>query len=122
MSIIRNVKGDTLVLLEDGKEILSITEVIKDQRVNIRLDGSLKMSVEHDFLDEMMTFVILGFDLSIDFTNVHYLSSACVEVLLKIQQKMDDQGKGNLFLYYIPKDILDELKSTGMSELLDIRG
>lgn len=116
----RIVNDEQLVLLDGQKEILRINEIQEQNVVKIKLDGSLRSETAYDFQDELTALAILGMDLQLDFEKVTYLSAACVQVMLKLQQKMDDIGRGTLTLVKLPETIYAELQSTGTSELLMI--
>ena len=56
----------------------------------------------------------------LDFEKVSYLSSACTQGLLAVQQQIDRTGKGDLVIRGLPEPIMRELVSTGITELLMI--
>lgn len=123
MSITRITKEDTIVLMDNAKQVLAITELQDEKEqdcIVVVLEGSLKSDTVHEFQDEMITLAIFGMNIKMDFAKVTYVSSACVQALLKIQQKMDNVGKGSLTIIKLPSQIRAEFDSTGISELLMI--
>lgn len=120
MAIQRKVAGDTLYLMDGTEEVLSITETVENSQVLIKLRGTLRSDAEHELLDEMVMLTTLGMNLTVDVSEVRYISAACQQVLLTIQQKMDELGRGSLLLTKLPPEIMKEFEKTGLSELLMI--
>lgn len=120
MSLHRTVEGDTLILKDGEKEILAMGEAADGNAVTLTLRGMLRSDTLHDFQDELIALTTLGMDLIVDFAGVTYLSTACQQALLTVQQKMDSLGKGSLTLVKLPPNIYEEFEKTGASELLMI--
>lgn len=118
MSLTREMEGESLVLKKEDQIILTLTEQQTDNTVTVILDGSLKSETVHDFQDELMALILYGIDIVLDFEKVTYLSSACAQVLLNVQMKADDLGKGSIRMCKMPSVIMDDLDSTGLSDLL----
>ena len=120
MGLHREMKQQTLVLYDGGQEILSILEQREEEGgVTMTLTGSMRSDTAHDLLDELTAFVTLGLPLTMDLSGVDYLSAACMQALLAVQQKIDERG-GRLLLRNLPQKVMQELKKSGMSELLMI--
>ena len=119
MGLHREMKQQTLVLYDGGQEILSILEQQEDGGVTMTLTGSMRSDTAHDLMDELTAFVTLGLLLTLDLSGVDYLSAACMPALLAVQQKIDERG-GRLLLRSLPQKVMQELKKSGMSELLMI--
>lgn len=120
MSITRTVQGDTLILSDETAPVLTLKETQDDAGVLVGMEGSLRSDTVHDFQDELVALATLGLDMRLDFSKVTYLSYACMQTLLVVQQKMDSMGRGSLTLVKVPSAILAEMESTGISELLFI--
>lgn len=120
MSLHRVMEGDTLILKDGEKEILAMAESADGNAATVALRGMLRSDTLHDFQDELIAMTTLGMDLVVDFSGVTYLSTACQQALLTVQQKMDSLGKGSLTLVKLPPNIYDEFEKTGASELLMI--
>ena len=58
-------------------------------------------------------------ELVFDFSNLDYLSSAGLRVLLVAQKIMNKQGQ--MYLRHVNKDVLEIFEMTGFSNILDIR-
>lgn len=122
MNFTRRIEDHCIYLTEGTNVILKMKETKEDDHVNVILEGSLKSDFVYDFQDEMITLILLGLHLKLDFAKVTYLSPTCTSALLRIQQKIDSIGKGSLILSKMPAVILEELESIGFSELLMIEG
>lgn len=120
MSIQRKVENGTLYFFDNGAEILSIAGSVDKNKVLITLSGMLRSDAAHDFGDELIAFTTLNMDLTLDLSKVTYISSTCQQVLLAVQQKMDELGKGSLLLTNMPPKLKAEFDSVGFSQLLDI--
>lgn len=120
MSLKRTLNGNTLVLYDGKNPVLVMKEEQKGEEVIVTLEGSLNSRTVYDFQDEMMALAIFGVHLKLDFANVTNISSACSHSLLKIQQKIDEIGKGSLVLLHVPSNIYEEMETIGMTELLMI--
>lgn len=120
MAIKRIVTDDTIQLVEGADCIASIAASLEDGEVLLKLAGSFRSDTEHELLDEMMALTTLGLHLTLDLSDVTYISAACLQVLLTIQQKMDDQEQGTLLLTNLSNTVAEALEKTGLSELLMI--
>lgn len=120
MALTRNVEGDTLLLMDGAETVLSIQEAVEGQTVSFKLAGMLRSDTAHDFMDELFAITALGMALDLDLTGVTYISSTCQQVLLSVQQKIDELGKGALRISKLNGKIKEEFDSTGFSQLLDI--
>ena len=119
MGLHREMKQQTLVLYDGGQEILSILEQQEDGGVTMTLTGSMRSDTAHDLMDELTAFVTLGLLLTLDLSGGDDLSAACMQALRAVQQKIDERG-GRLLLRSLPQKVMQELKKSGMSELLMI--
>lgn len=120
MRLNRTVRDGALILSDGQETILTIQEEKKDNAFHILLDGKLQSDVVHDLQDELNSLVIMGFDLRIDLQKVRYISSSCARVFLDIQILVDKNQKGSVTLCNVPAEIMQQLESTGMTELLII--
>lgn len=120
MSIQRKVENDTLHLFDGSTEILSIAESVEGNKVLIKLSGMLRSDTAHDFQDELIALTMLNMNMILDMSKVEYISSTCQQVLLAVQQKMDELGKGSLLITNMTPKLKAEFDSVGFSQLLDI--
>ena len=120
MAIERVVQGDRLILKDRNKTVLTMQETLKDDCIEIILEGELRSEVRHPFGDELNALILLDKHLKIDLAKVTYLSSNCSLALIEAQQKADDTEKGSLCLKNVPAAILEEMKANGMAARLMI--
>ncbi len=96
MNIIKQEQGDVLLVKPDG-----------------RLDTNTSKELEEAVLPELEKYA----DITLDFENLQYLSSAGLRVLLSIQKKM----KGRQFkLVNVNKNIMEVFEITGFVDFLNI--
>ncbi len=118
MALKRVVTDDRINLMEDDKCILSVTERIEDGKVAIKLEGGMRSDTEHELLDELVAFSTLGLNIEINMSGVEYISAAAQQVLLAVQQKMDELGRGSMSILGLTPVLREEFEKTGLSELL----
>ena len=95
-------------------------ERLDDQAVFIEISGSLLSSVDHDVYDELLALSTVGKDLIVDLSHVDYVSNACQQSFLRLQQQMDTMQRGSLELVKTPEQIYKEFEKVGLTELLMI--
>jgi len=120
MALTRKIEGDILLLMDGAETVLSIQEGVDGDTVGFKLTGMLRSDTAHDFMDELFAVTALGLKLDLDLAGVTYISSTCQQVLLSVQQKIDERGKGGLLISKLNSKIREEFDSTGFSQLLDI--
>ena len=110
---------DGVLCLMDGKNIvLAMEEKQEEQTLTIILKGNLRSETLHSFQDELSALASFGLDIVLECKEVSYISAACVDALIRIQQKMDDVGKGSLTILDLPEEILSEWKMKGINQVL----
>jgi anti-anti-sigma factor len=114
----REITDDSIALFSGDNKILWIKESMENNEVQIQLGGQLISESAHEILDELMALVSVGVEIVVDFSDVQYISAACMKVFLEVQIKIDQVGKGNLKMIQLPANIADEFERTGTSELL----
>jgi anti-sigma B factor antagonist len=88
------------------------------ETVVLRVSGSINSQTAPDFqraLDEAMEE---GAKVTVDFKATDYVSSAGLRVLLTAENKLE--GKGELTLINVSKEIKDVFDMTGFSDILTI--
>jgi anti-sigma B factor antagonist len=88
------------------------------ETVVLRVSGSINSQTAPDFqraLDEAMEE---GAKVTVDFKAADYVSSAGLRVLLTAENKLE--GKGELTLINVSKEIKDVFDMTGFSDILTI--
>ncbi len=120
MSVESFVENDRIVLKDRGETVMTMTEIIKNNIVEIQLEGKMRNDVRHFLGDELKLLILLNKTIIIDMKNVTYLSAACSEVLLDMQQAIDENESGSMCLKNIPSVIFKEMRDKGLTELLMI--
>lgn len=114
----RKIEDESIVFDDGSTIVLTVEEKASEQGILMRLDGQLRSEVAHDIQDELIALSTVGANVVVDFEKVNYISPTVQHVFLRVQQKMDEMGKGTLILRKLSKDIYCEFEKTGASELL----
>jgi anti-sigma B factor antagonist/stage II sporulation protein AA (anti-sigma F factor antagonist) len=98
---------EIVVEIKDGKHVL---------RCSGRIDAASATVLEkkmNDLLKENDKWILL------DFTNVHYLSSAGMRVLLSMTKKLKAKD-GGLLIFHVNAEIMEIIKMAGFERILHI--
>ena len=120
MGISRKIEGDRLILenAENG-ECIRIREEIADGQARIEPEGRLTQEMVHDLEDELTSMVLMCRLVTIDMTEVRYISNAVIHMILKIQHMMDDQDK-TLKISGVGDEIWSRFQDMGLEDVFDI--
>ena len=120
MSIKRKIDGDRLILenAENG-ECIRIREEIADGQARIEPEGRLTQEMVHDLEDELTSMVLMCRLVTIDMTEVRYISNSVIHMILKIQHMMDDQDK-TLKISGVGDEIWSRFQDMGLEDVFDI--
>ena len=120
MSIKRKIDGDRLILenAENG-ECIRIREEIADGQARIEPEGRLTQEMVHDLEDELTSMVLMCRLVTIDMTEVSYISNSVIHMILKIQHMMDDQDK-TLKISGVGDEIWSRFQDMGLEDVFDI--
>ncbi|WP_185752104.1 STAS domain-containing protein [Eubacterium sp. AB3007] len=98
--------------------MLNINKTQKDSTLTLALEGRLD-TVTSPELDEVVKEALDGVtELVFDFTELQYISSAGLRVLLSAQKKMAKQG--SMKILHVNETIMEIFEVTGFSEILTI--
>lgn len=98
--------------------MLNINKTQKDSTLTLALEGRLD-TVTSPELDEVVKEALDGVtELVFDFTELKYISSAGLRVLLSAQKKMAKQG--SMKILHVNETIMEIFEVTGFSEILTI--
>ena len=98
--------------------MLTIEKTVEENRITFALDGKLDTMTSPD-LDAQIREVLDDVqELILDFSELRYISSAGLRVLLATQQDLPDGGA--LKIINVDPVIMDILEVTGFSEILTI--
>lgn len=116
----RIVENDSLILEENGKELLKIHERIENEEAALVLEGNISTSVSHDFEDELTSVVTICNRIVLDFHKIDSISSAGMDVLLSIQKLMDQKDGTELILKGLQKSVYKSFEEYGFLALFEI--
>ncbi len=116
----RTVENDSLILEENGKELLKIHEKIESGEAALVLEGNISTSVSHDFEDELTSVATICNRINLDFHKIDGISSAGMDVLLSIQKLMDQREGTQLKLKGLQKGVYKSFEEYGFLELFEI--
>lgn len=98
--------------------MLNINKTQKGSTLTLALEGRLD-TVTSPELDEVVKEALDGVtELVFDFTELQYISSAGLRVLLSAQKKMAKQG--SMKILHVNETIMEIFEVTGFSEILTI--
>ena len=98
--------------------MLNITKTIENGQGTLTLEGRLD-TMSAPELEQVMRDALPGLTaLELDFTNLDYISSAGLRVLLSAQKQMNKQG--SMTLKNVNETILEIFEVTGFTDILTI--
>ena len=98
--------------------MLNINKTQKGSTLTLALEGRLD-TITSPELDEVVKEALDGVtELVFDFTELQYISSAGLRVLLSAQKKMAKQG--SMKILHVNETIMEIFEVTGFSEILTI--
>ena len=97
---------------------MNIEKTADGTKLTIGLEGRLDMLTAPE-LDKALPELLSGVtELTFDFTNLEYVSSAGLRVLLSAQETMSEQG--SMVVKNVNNQILDVFEVTGFTDILTI--
>lgn len=98
---------------------MKINKFANGSKLTIALEGRLDTSTAPDLEKEIKSCLNGVTDLTFDFSQLEYISSAGLRVLLAAQKMMNKQG--NMTITGSSEDILEIFEVTGFSDILTIK-
>ena len=86
--------------------------------LTIKLSGRLDASNAQELTNELNTAIKDVKELIFDFTNLKYIASAGLRVLLTAQKRMNKQGK--MKIRNVEDSVMEVFEMTGFADLMDI--
>lgn len=100
--------------------MLNIIKEKNEEQLTIKLEGRLD-TISAPQLEKEMQQALSGIqELVLDLSQLAYLSSAGLRVILSAQKVMNRQGK--MIVRHVPDMIMEIFEVTGFSEILTIEG
>ena len=117
----RVINNGTLEIYDsENNVLLSISEKVVDEVLDIKLAGQILTETAHEFEDELFACIIVHNKISIDFKKVTHISSMGLNALLSLQKILDDEPNSDLKLYNVNDEVFKEFKDVGFDELFFI--
>ncbi|MBR2223451.1 MAG: STAS domain-containing protein [Christensenellaceae bacterium] len=121
LTITENAEKTILRFEKEGELLLTLEEALTgEKQAQISISGKLRSELAGIFMDELLPLAICGYALAFDLSGLTYLSTACLDVFLRLQQKMDERKHGSMRFFGMSEAILHEFEMTGADELLEI--
>ena len=98
--------------------MLNITKTLEDGKAVVSLEGRLDTVTAPELEEELKGAMDTLTDLTLDFENLEYVSSAGLRVLLSAQKVMNKQG--TMRVVNVNEAIMDIFEVTGFSDILNI--
>ena len=98
--------------------MLTINKTIEDGKALFALDGRLDTVTAPDFEQELKEVLPELSELTLDFENLAYISSAGLRVLLSAQKTMNQQGE--MKIIHVGETIMEIFEVTGFTDILTI--
>lgn len=119
MSQRRMNEGVLEIIDEDNQIIMSLTEQMADDVMNISVSGTIKNDVAHEFEDELMAALSVCPHLRIDLQKTDYIASRALRSLLSVQQMMDTMEDADMILKISPA-VKSTFEESGFLDILNI--
>ena len=98
--------------------MLNIVKDINDSSLKVNLEGRLDTTTAPQLEGELKSSLDGISDLVLDMTNLEYISSAGLRVLLSAQKVMNKQG--NMTIKNVSEEIMEIFEVTGFVDILTI--
>lgn len=97
---------------------MTIEKQMQDGVINIKVSGRLDTTTAPDLEKEIKDTVTGCEELVLDFSDLEYISSAGLRVLLATQKKMNEDG--SLKVTGVNETVMEVFEVTGFSDILTI--
>ena len=98
---------------------MKIIKSLQEKHLSVRLEGRLDTLSSPKLKQELQFFLGSVDELVFDFSDLEYVTSAGLRVLLALQQDMEDHG--SMVLTHVNKAVMEVFDITGFLEILHIR-
>ncbi len=97
---------------------MEIKKLLEGTTLTVTLSGRLDASNAQELTKELNTSLNGVKDLIFDFTNLKYVASAGLRVLLTAQKRMNKQG--SMTIRNVNDSVMEVLEMTGFADLMNI--
>ena len=102
-----------------GEPIMTLTTTKEDGKITIALEGKLSVNSSSQLQDALIPAFDEAKEVVLDFTDLIYVSSAGLRVLLVGDETATEKG-GSMKLTNVSDDIMEVFDMTGFTSMLDI--
>jgi anti-sigma B factor antagonist len=99
--------------------MLNINKTVENNTAAVSLEGRLDTVTAPELEKALMELIPDLTELKLDFTDLDYISSAGLRVLLAAQKAMNKQG--SMTLTHVNEAVMEILEVTGFTDILTIR-
>lgn len=99
--------------------MLNINKTVENNTAAVSLEGRLDTVTAPELEKALMELIPDLTELKLDFTDLDYISSAGLRVLLAAQKAMSKQG--SMTLTHVNEAVMEILEVTGFTDILTIR-
>ena len=120
MSCTTEMKGDQIILKENGETLCWLKETLSRDSVLVELGGKLRSDTAFVLLDELNALASVKMNIVLNMEKVTYLSNAHIQAMLVVQRSVDQKGK-EMVLQKLSEQARSALDSVSAAALFDIR-
>ena len=119
MAITKIENGNSSVYsLGDEKVLVATFE--KEEKLVLKIEGAIKTLVAPCLDEAIKTAMEKNEDFKIDFSEVTYIASAGLRVLLNMQQDIDENDKPEVIIINVLDNVKEVFEQTGFNNILSI--
>lgn len=97
---------------------MEIQKILEGTTLTVKLSGRLDASNAQELTNDLNTAIKDVKELIFDFTNLKYIASAGLRVLLTAQKRMNKQG--SMKIRNVEDSVMEVFEMTGFADLMDI--
>lgn len=119
MAITKNENGNSTVYSLGDEKVLVAT-LKKEETLILEIKGAIKTLVAPCLDDAIKTAMQKNEEFTINFSEVTYIASAGLRVLLNMQQEIDENDKPEVIITNVPDNVKEVFEQTGFNNILSI--
>ena len=116
----RVMNNNALEIYEDDTLVMTLSERIKDGEMSVHISGAIKSTVAHELEDELMAAVSFCRAISVNMSQVTFISGNALRSLLTVQRVADESDIA-LVIEYPSDEVMAVFDESGFSDLLELR-
>lgn len=119
MAITKIKNGNSIIYLLGNEKVLVAT-VEKSEKLVLKIEGAIKTLVAPCFDEVIKAVMENNEEFVLDFSEVTYIASAGLRVLLNMQQEVDENDKSEVIIKNVPDNVKEVFEQTGFDNILSI--